>query len=64
MEQEEERQKRKLLYFSQKEVSSAADSSALFFNALHGTDSKISIQGQCSGNTFATKRRTMSIQPC
>ena len=43
---------------SQKEVASAADSSALFFNALHGTDSKISIQNNVAEITFATKRRT------
>ena len=40
---------------SQKEVASAADSSALFFNALHGTDSKISIQNNVAEITFATK---------
>ena len=39
---------------SQKEVTSAADSSALFFNALHGTDSKISIQNNVAEITFAT----------
>ena len=40
---------------SQKEVASAADSSALFFNALHGTDSKISIQNNVAEITFTTK---------
>ena len=40
---------------SQKEVASAADSSALFFNALQGTDSKISIQNNVVEITFTTK---------
>ena len=40
---------------SQKEVATAADSSALFFNALHGTDSKISIWNNVAEITFTTK---------
>lgn len=33
----------------------AADSSALFFNAMHGTDSKVSIQNSVAEITFTTK---------
>ncbi|MDE6162132.1 MAG: YidC/Oxa1 family insertase periplasmic-domain containing protein, partial [Bacteroides sp.] len=40
---------------SQKQVASAADSTSLFFHALHGTDSKISIQNNVAEITFATK---------
>ncbi len=43
---------------NKKEAATTADSSALFFNAMHGTDSKISIQNNVAEITFATKRRT------
>ena len=39
---------------SKKEAASAADSSSLFFNALQGTDSKVSIQNNVADN----QRRT------
>ena len=40
---------------NKKEAATTADSSALFFNAMHGTDSKISIQNNVAEITFATK---------
>ena len=40
---------------SKKEAASAADSSSLFFNALQGTDSKVSIQNNVAEITFTTK---------
>ncbi|MDE6985610.1 MAG: YidC/Oxa1 family insertase periplasmic-domain containing protein, partial [Bacteroides acidifaciens] len=39
----------------QETAASAADSSALFFNAMHGTDSKVSIQNNVAEITFTTK---------
>ena len=38
-----------------KGAAAAADSSALFFNAMHGTDSKVSIQNSVAEITFTTK---------
>ena len=38
-----------------KSAAVAADSSALFFNAMHGTDSKVSIQNDVAEITFTTK---------
>ena len=58
VQQEEEALKAKTeaaLANSQKGVALAADSTSLFFNALHGTDSKISIQNNVAEITFATK---------
>ena len=40
---------------SKKEAASAADSSSLFFKALQGTDSKVSIQNNVAEITFTTK---------
>ena len=38
-----------------KGAAAAADSSALFFNAMHGTDSKVSIQNSVAEITFTTE---------
>ena len=38
-----------------KSAAVAADSSALFFNAMHGIDSKVSIQNDVAEITFTTK---------
>lgn len=58
VQQEEEALKAKTeaaLANSQKGAALTADSTSLFFNALHGTDSKISIQNNVAEITFATK---------